>query len=247
MLVCSLRYLSQRSKQSLNLVCWCQQQTFLPPSKRTALDKQLETDDVEAIFSMPPIPDLSDELQSLISANLAPSVPEEVPVEEEPPAQHHDDRDFDDTRASEYTHDEFPDDYPPQEPTEHFEVPPVGEKPDEVDEERREERGERKTPDVEDQDAELEVEAEDVAPTAVTGGLSKQTLKIMDFLRTEFEEKGRDESLATEDLFEGKTRKAVASTFFEILVLRTRGFVEVKQDEPYGNIELTASESLFEA
>ena len=180
------------------------------------------------------------------------SIPEEVPVEEEEPiGQIPDDRELDDTRASEYTHDDYPDDYPPPDNTE---VPPIDERPEErPDDEAAEKRAERpkKVPEVEKQEPEPEpepeVDTEDVAPTAVTGGLSKQTVKIMDFLRTEFEEKGRDESLATQDLFEGKTRKAVASTFFEILVLRTRGFLEVKQEEPYGNIELTAAESLFEA
>jgi chromatin segregation and condensation protein Rec8/ScpA/Scc1 (kleisin family) len=137
--------------------------------------------------------------------------------------------DVDESRVSDYYDDQQVYEEPPlaggtPEPPQRFdEEDPVGEEP------------------------EAEPEVEDVAPTAVTGGLSKQTLKIIDFLRTEFEEKGRDETLSTEELFEGKTRKAVASTFFEILVLRTRGYLDVHQEEPYGNIELTAQETLFES
>jgi len=39
-------------------------------------------------------------------------------------------------------------------------------------------------------------------------------------------------------LVEGKTRHIVAGTFFELLALKGKGVVELKQDTPYGEIEI---------
>lgn len=40
-------------------------------------------------------------------------------------------------------------------------------------------------------------------------------------------------------MIEGKKRKTVVGTFFEILVLRSKGIINVEQREPYGDINIT--------
>ena len=206
------------------------EQPFLPANKRKAVEHQLDADAAATIFFLPPLPDLADDLQDLVRANLEPAAaePEEVEEPEEPrrgaeePTFDHGD---DVSRISEYPVDYM--DEPPRAPSVTREEPPVnfGDEPVET--------------------AEPE-EPEEMAPTAVTGGLSKQTLKVIDLLRDKFEEGGRDQPLTTDEIFEaGTKRKAAASTFFEILVLTTRGYLDVKQEKPYGSIELTAMESLF--
>lgn len=45
----------------------------------------------------------------------------------------------------------------------------------------------------------------------------------------------------------GKKRKQCAQMFFETLVLKTTGFIEVKQEEPYGDILISQTPALVEA
>ena len=48
-------------------------------------------------------------------------------------------------------------------------------------------------------------------------------------------------------LVEGKGRKDASRWFFEMLVLKTRNYVSLKQEEPYGDISIAATSKLLTA
>ncbi|OIV89632.1 hypothetical protein TanjilG_14158 [Lupinus angustifolius] len=52
------------------------------------------------------------------------------------------------------------------------------------------------------------------------------------------------EDLSLNKILQGKTRKLSARMFFEVLVLKNHGLVDVQQDEPYGDINLKLTPSL---
>ena len=54
------------------------------------------------------------------------------------------------------------------------------------------------------------------------------------------------ESLALDGLVAGRPRLEACRWFFEALVLRNKGFVDLKQDEPYGEIHITPLAKLIE-
>ena len=43
----------------------------------------------------------------------------------------------------------------------------------------------------------------------------------------------------------GKNRRAAAACLFEMLVLKTKDYIEVKQDEPYADITVTPTDMLL--
>jgi chromatin segregation and condensation protein Rec8/ScpA/Scc1 (kleisin family) len=51
------------------------------------------------------------------------------------------------------------------------------------------------------------------------------------------------EVLKYQDMVDGKLRKTVAGTFFELLVLKTMDVIDVRQDQPYGDIFVTKTVS----
>jgi len=74
------------------------------------------------------------------------------------------------------------------------------------------------------------------------GHLTVRTQKMMTSLRTGFETK---ESLSYEGMTAGKDRRAAAACLFEILVLKTKDYIEVQQDEPYADITVTPTDLLL--
>lgn len=48
-------------------------------------------------------------------------------------------------------------------------------------------------------------------------------------------------------LVEGKGRKDASRWFFEMLVLKTRNYVNLKQEEPYSDISISATSKLLTA
>ena len=48
-------------------------------------------------------------------------------------------------------------------------------------------------------------------------------------------------------LLEGKGRKDASRWFFEMLVLKTRNYVNLQQEEPYGDISVSATSKLLTA
>ncbi|XP_042477211.1 sister chromatid cohesion 1 protein 2 isoform X2 [Macadamia integrifolia] len=70
-------------------------------------------------------------------------------------------------------------------------------------------------------------------------GWTVRTRKVAKYLQKSFlnqKEQEDKEKLSLEDVLKGKTRKESARLFYEILVLKTKGFVDVKQENPYDDI-----------
>ncbi|KAF9601186.1 hypothetical protein IFM89_017371 [Coptis chinensis] len=68
-------------------------------------------------------------------------------------------------------------------------------------------------------------------------GWTVRTRMVASFLCKRFlKEPGKAEVLNLNLILEGKTRKENARLFYEILVLKSEGLVDVKQDTPYGDI-----------
>ncbi len=72
----------------------------------------------------------------------------------------------------------------------------------------------------------------DAAPTMPADGFTARTQSVLKQMR----ERGKTVSL--NDLVENKTRLEACRWFFESLVLRNKGYVDLEQREPYGDIEI---------
>ncbi|KAL6066366.1 Double-strand-break repair protein rad21 [Balamuthia mandrillaris] len=70
---------------------------------------------------------------------------------------------------------------------------------------------------------------------------SERTVKMLRFLTREFDEKRKagEDKLSLLEMVEGKSKRVVAGTFAEMLVLKTRNLVHLQQEEPYGDIIIT--------
>lgn len=69
---------------------------------------------------------------------------------------------------------------------------------------------------------------------------SDRTKRMLKYLRNWMGPESQSGSYR--QMVDGKTRRTVAGTFFELLVLRTHNFVGLQQDEPYGDITITKAE-----
>ncbi|KAJ1434385.1 Winged helix DNA-binding domain superfamily [Sesbania bispinosa] len=83
------------------------------------------------------------------------------------------------------------------------------------------------------------------------GTLSVRTRAVAQYLKTHspitpiLEDPAGDLNL--NKILEGKTRKLSARMFFEVLVLKTHGLVDVQQEEPYGDVSLKLTPTLSNA
>ncbi|KIY74365.1 hypothetical protein CYLTODRAFT_416207 [Cylindrobasidium torrendii FP15055 ss-10] len=86
------------------------------------------------------------------------------------------------------------------------------------------------------------------AAEAGNKGSSKNTIKAMSVIKNELRVDDGDEekTLSFNQMAYKASRRAAASFFFELLVLGTRDCVKIKQDEPFGDIEVTAKDKLWE-
>ncbi|KAM1055328.1 hypothetical protein FF1_028891 [Malus domestica] len=81
--------------------------------------------------------------------------------------------------------------------------------------------------------------------------LSVRTRAVAQFLKRESSISSTSEDvtgdLSLDKILERKTRKLCARMFYETLVLKTYGLVDVKQEVPYGDIILTLNPTLSKA
>jgi len=79
---------------------------------------------------------------------------------------------------------------------------------------------------------------------AVHESWSEKTQKILKFLDTTF---GKDQTvLRLNELIQNKSRRTVAGTFFQLLVLKSRNFIELQQEQPYSDITITKADKFQE-
>lgn len=95
--------------------------------------------------------------------------------------------------------------------------------------------------------AEGETPSQDVSAAGGVKGWSVRTRGVASRLQQVFREGGEEKSVPLEGLLEGYGRKTAAKMFFEVLVLKTSNYIDVKQEEPYGNVDLKPTPQLMAA
>ncbi|CAG7906628.1 unnamed protein product [Brassica rapa] len=70
-------------------------------------------------------------------------------------------------------------------------------------------------------------------------GRTRNVAKFLEKTFLEQREKGEEEKASLLELCRGRTQKESARLFYETLVLKTKGYLEVKQDHPYSDILLS--------
>ncbi|KAI9093042.1 Rec8 like protein-domain-containing protein [Phlyctochytrium arcticum] len=85
----------------------------------------------------------------------------------------------------------------------------------------------------------------DGRPILDSRGFSQSTTKTIHTLQKRFEQEGHDASLSYQNMALGARRPDAARLFFELLVLKTGGLVNVEQQEAYGDISVQAEDKLF--
>ncbi|XP_062195085.1 sister chromatid cohesion 1 protein 3-like isoform X2 [Phragmites australis] len=90
------------------------------------------------------------------------------------------------------------------------------------------------------------------AGTGVTGlgSMSARTRAVAQFFKDHMPSTSSDEQpgkFGLNRILEGKTRKQAARMFFETTVLKSYDYIDVQQDEPYGDIEISVKPSLSAA
>ncbi len=68
--------------------------------------------------------------------------------------------------------------------------------------------------------------------------LNEKALKMLHFLNHQFKQQ-RTETLSYHNMIAGKKTKTVAGTFYQLLVLKTLNYIDVKQPAPYADISIT--------
>lgn len=90
---------------------------------------------------------------------------------------------------------------------------------------------------------EVDEDREDDDEGAVEGGFSKNTIQAIKLLKTQLNGK---EKIEFRETSAKAKRSDAAKFFFELLVLKTRDMVDLKQSEAFGDISISATERLFE-
>jgi len=238
------------------------EQEFLPSTKKALKEKEEESRDLQLLLDTPPaFYGLSEDLQQLVSSHMIVQVPESIqeketaraaeveePVEKEESSKQrkkrkereqvtpiqHDISDFGDVSGAR----DFgsTSEYPMQDIS--------GSRGEAGDDHQPILGGDFNYDDYDQGAAREDEDTELVGPSTTTGKISKQTSQMIVFFQEEFN-KNKKKPLGSEQIFNGKSKKVVASTFFEMLVLKTRGLIQVEQPEPYGEIIVKPEAELF--
>eukprot|EP01107_Rhizomastix_libera_P002502 TRINITY_DN14367_c0_g1_i1.p1 TRINITY_DN14367_c0_g1~~TRINITY_DN14367_c0_g1_i1.p1 ORF type:complete len:550 (+),score=172.17 TRINITY_DN14367_c0_g1_i1:112-1761(+) len=200
-----------------------------PPSKRAMTKLEKEIKGIQSAFSLPNVEGLAPELAALFATAIAAAQSHPHPEEAEKAAEEEAlpplipqesyregvSYDMPETFEPDYT--------TAPEPELHMEV---------EREKSREEIGEI---------GEKESEQKNISAEGsfVSGETwSVRSARMLAFLRKVMTSR----TITYRTLVEGKTRHIVAGTFFELLALKGKGVVELKQDTPYGEIEIAKTE-----
>jgi len=233
------------------------EQEFLPASKKVLRERGEETDDPNALFTRPPLFGLAEDLQGLIQTNMEIQLPQELAETEVARRQEQRISPRDRGGITPITPglSTTLGGYSPPSITTGGEIPGVWEPPADRDQDYffpppSPPPGEqpRRTPSPLELAPPPPTGAEPLEaiqePTGIRGALSVDTTKVIKALQDRFNQ-NRRKPLKSQDLFQGENRRTVAGTFFELLVLKSRGLINVEQQEPYGDIQITSQKELF--
>lgn len=100
-----------------------------------------------------------------------------------------------------------------------------------------------------DAGVEAAVAAEDASSSraATAQGWSKNTVRAQRVIRSQLggAQAAETAEMSVDKVSKNASRRAAAGFFFELLVLGTKDHVELKQDEPYGDVVVTGKEGLW--
>ncbi|TVT98753.1 hypothetical protein EJB05_55911, partial [Eragrostis curvula] len=84
------------------------------------------------------------------------------------------------------------------------------------------------------------------AGTGITGlgSMSARTRAVAQFFKDRISSDEQPGKFSLNGILEGRTRKQAARMFFETTVLKTYDYIDVRQEEPYGDIEVSVKPSL---
>jgi len=100
------------------------------------------------------------------------------------------------------------------------------------------------TGDLTDTTAALDDTAQSTVDTRDQHGFTKYTLGVHQILKTKFEETSQ-QTLHFDDLTQQAQRKTVAATFLELLVLKTSGFIDLHQEQPFDDIAIQQTDTFY--
>jgi len=86
-------------------------------------------------------------------------------------------------------------------------------------------------------------QSEEVQQEAVPAGerkviITKRTSAMHEFLSRKFTDVGAKANLSFNNLFQNKSRHAAAIAFFELLNIKSKNCIDIKQKEPYGDLQI---------
>jgi len=91
--------------------------------------------------------------------------------------------------------------------------------------------------------SEEERKGEEEAASGAIGTWNARTAKVFEVLQEQLREK---DLLTFRDISAGISRRTAAGSFLEILQLKTWGYIDTTQDEPFGDITLAATSKMWE-
>lgn len=89
---------------------------------------------------------------------------------------------------------------------------------------------------------EAEEEQFQTAEEFEAGHMTRRTVKMIEMLREGFEE---EETLSYNELTRGKSRSTAAACLYELLILKTKDFVQIEQMAPFADITVTPAAELL--
>lgn len=194
--------------------------TLAPANKKAMLRRQRELAGVEALFHIPSTEGLAPELLELFNTVMTDMDSQDaVDV-------------FRDQRLGD---DDIPapppvdDDYDPNQ-SGFVDQPPFDDQPSTP---AREDGEELPPSQAADDFTPIQVREEENQPW------SKRTIKMREFLGKSF---GDDDKISYTNLIAGKKRHTAAGTFFELLVLKTKNYIDIEQRAPYEEIFIKKTE-----
>jgi len=218
-------------------------------------EAEVEVVDVDHVFNFPLTSGMAPQLLELFARNLKPQAKdavtpqkaaqetEKLGVKTAPRTEVQAPKDAADV-VPEPDADEPAPDAPPPDADENIVVPEDHAMPEDA-------QGEGEKPEEPAQLPEVQEEEAAEGPQEVKHSFSTRTVKMLSFLQKAFDEAetlaGKKAQLNFNDTVRGKKRRTAAGCFFEVLVLNTRGYINVNQQEPYGDIFISKMDKFYES
>ncbi|PRP85184.1 double-strand-break repair protein [Planoprotostelium fungivorum] len=185
-----------------------------PPNKKAMLHREREIAGADSVYNRPAVAGLAPALQNLFKNVARDGLPFRIDVTESRPE-----------RARGQEEDAMETDLG------QYDAPPIDDEPNYGGEAAYEPEPSQAEP-----ASQIEQEQEGSAASLDPTTWSERTIKMHNYLGTLFND---SDELKYLKMVENKPKRVVIGTFFEILVLKTKDVIDVRQDQPYKDITIT--------